>query len=233
MSFLAIPASVAWLQTADHNVVKWEHFIQCLVDHAQYLRASGVSDEHIQDPYTFAQPGDLQSFHNVVIWWPTDAPATHRCPTLYDMLQGLANISGGTAFTFSATLDWYVDRIKQWLVANRRDPDKPNESKAEREARLNRERVARHRLRNMPGSDDPELDALIRAAKDAVENAAMGRKWLKGAESQAKIDCDAAIAAAKLARADTVSKARAAVAQAESQAHAAQNALDAYKALAK
>lgn len=232
MSFLAIPASVAWLQTADHNIVQWEHFLQCLVDHAEYLRASGVPEEHIQDPNRFAEPGDLQSFHNVVMWWPQDAPATHRCPTLHDLLLNL-QIHGDTPRSFTHALDWHVDRVKLWLAGTRRDPENPNESKAERDARLNRERVARYRLRNATESDDPDLNALVRAAKAAVESAAQGRKWLKGVEKQAKSDCDAAIAAAKLARADTVSKAIAAVEAAEVQAHAAQSALDAYKALAK
>jgi hypothetical protein len=228
MSFLAIPASVSWLQSADDNTVQWQHFLQCLIDHAEYLRASGVPVDQIHNPYTFAEPGDLQTLSNVVSWWPVDAPITHRAPTLHMLLQGL-RITEDSPRSFSHLLDWYVDRVKAWMVGARKDPDNPNESKAERDARLNRERVARHRLRNAAGSDDPDEHALILRAKAAEENASQGRKWLRGAIQQEKLQCTTDIAARKLQRDQTIAAHTAAVALAEQQAVDAKTVLDAYR----
>lgn len=229
MSFLAIPASVSWLQTADDNTVQWQHFLQCLVDHAEYLRVAGVPPEQIMNPVAFAQPGDLQTLSNVVSWWPKDAPLTHRAPTLYTLLLGLRNLDGNAPRTLGHLLDWYVDRVKAWMVGARKDPDNPNESKADRDARLNRERVARHRLRNAPGSDDPDEHALIERAKAAEESASQGRKWLRGAIQQEKLQCTTDIAARKLLRDQTIAAHTQAVALAEQQALDAKAILDAYR----
>jgi len=229
MSFLAIPPSIAWLRTADSETVQWVHFIQCVQDQRDYLLASGVPAEQIANPSTWVEPGDLQAFSNVVSWWPKDAPASHRCPTLYDMLHALRTLEGSHPRSFGHELDRYVHRAKEWMLANKRNPDNPNETREEREARLNRERVARHRLRNSPGSDDPDLDALLKAAKAADHNAVEGRKWLKGEIQRAKSDMDAAIAQAKLDRAERVQRAEEAVAQAELQARSARDAVDNYR----
>jgi hypothetical protein len=226
--FLAIPASVNWLMSADDSTVKWEHYQQCLVDHANYLLASGVPQDQIVNPYTFAQPGDLQTLSNVVSWWPVDAPATHRVPTLYMLLQCL-RIMDGRPTTFDAQLEWYVARVTAWMLENRRDPDNPNETKAEREARLNRERVARHRLRNAAGSDDPVEHDLIQRAKAAEESASQGRKWLKGAIQQEKVQCTTDISARKAQRDATIAAYTQAVADAERQAAEAKAVLDAYR----
>jgi hypothetical protein len=229
MSFIPIPASCAWLQTTDDSTVRLEHYRMCLIDYAEWLRANGVPDDHIADPHTFVADGDLQLHSNVVSEWPKDAPATHRAPTLYTILMGLRIVDGSEQPRFFSILEWHVKRMREWLVGNRRDPDNPNETKEQREARLNRERVARHRLRHAAGSDDPELNRLLQVAKAAVDNVTAGRKWIKGAERQAKADMDAAIAAAKAARAATVSSYQQALQLAEQQAHAAQEAVEQYR----
>lgn len=226
--FIAVPASVAWLQTADDNTVQWQHYLQCLIDHAEYLRASGVPVDEIYNPHTFAEPGDLQTLCNVVSWWPQDAPVTHRPPTLYIMLQGL-HATPDSPRTFGHLLDWYVDRVKQWLGSTKRDPDNPNETREERNARLNRERVARHRLRHAAGSDDPQEHDLILRAKAAEENASQGRKWLRGAIQQEKVKCTADIAARKAQRDSTIASYTQAVADAEQAAADAKAVLDAYR----
>lgn len=203
----------------------------CLVDYAEWLRATGVPDDMIADPHNFVGAGDLQFHANVVSTWPKDAPATHRVPTLFTILMQIKLTETGPLMVrFRDILDWYCKRMHDWLVGNRRDPNNPNETKEEREARLNRERVARHRLRHAGGSDDFELNRLLQLAKAAVDNAAAGRKWIKGAERQAKADMDAAIAAAKATRAATVSSYQQALQLAEQQAHAAQEAVDQYRA---
>lgn len=222
MSYNTIPPSVAWLATTDSETVQWVHFAQCVVDWDTYLRNEGVTD--LPNPSTWTQPGDLQDYSNVVSWWPNDAPASHAMPTLHRLLQHYRSDA-----TFGHALDWYVERAKAWMLANKRDPSNPNETKAEREARLNRERVARHRLRHTEGSDDPELDALLKAAKAADHNAVEGRRWLKGEIQRAKSDMDAAIAQAKLDKAERVQRAEDAVAQAELQARTARDAVDNYR----
>lgn len=229
MSFLAIPASVQWLQTADDNTVQLQHYRICLADHAEWLRASGVDPSHIADPVAFVQDGDLQLHSNVVSEWAHDAPPTHRAPKLYDILQHLRTTHANEPVSFQTVLDWYSARLREWAVANRRDPDNLNETKAEREARLNRERVARHRLRHAAGSDDPQLDGLIKAAKAADANAVAGKRWLKGEIQQAKLDMDAAIARAKADRSERVARAEAAVLEAEAQARSAKEAVDSYR----
>lgn len=229
MFALPIPPSVAWLSDVDDNTVQWQHYQQCLLDHANYLLASGVPVEHIYNPHTYAQPGDLQTLSNVVSWWPKDAPATHRSPTLHMMLMGLHIVNGTDPRNFASQLDFYVDRVRTWLSSNRRNPDNPNESKAEREARLNRERVARHRLRHAAGSDDPNEQALIERAKAAEESASQGRKWLKGAIQQEKLQCATDISARKAQRDATIAAHTQAVADAERQAAEAKAVLDAYR----
>jgi hypothetical protein len=227
--FLAIPDSVAWLQSADDNTVQWQHYQQCLLDHANYLLASGVPVEQIHNPYTFAEPGDLQTLQNVVSDWPRDAPANQRAPTLYMLLQGMHIQGGVSAGNFNDQLEWYINRNTQWLIDNRRDPNNPNETREERNARLNRERVARHRLRHAAGSDDPVEHDLIQRAKAAEESASQGRKWLKGAIQQEKVQCTADIAARKAQRDKTIESYTQAVVDAERQAADAKRVLDEYR----
>ncbi len=227
--FVPIPASVTWLQTADPQTVQWEHFAQCILDYVAWLRASGVPEERIGDPYAFIEPGDLQNFINVVNWWPKDAPPSHRAPTLYGMLVELNLGNGALMRSFGHTLDWHVERVKEWMVGARKDPSNPNETKDEKATRLNRERVARHRLRHMDHStDDPVLNQLIVAAKHAEQSASAGRKWIKGEIHRAKSDMEATILAAKSERVARVKRAEEALALAERQAVDAQELVRQY-----
>lgn len=231
MSFIAIPPSVAWLLTADDNTVKHEHYIQCLVDHANWLLACGVDPFRVQDPLNFCGVGDLQILANVVSKWPLDAPATHQAPTLHRLLQQLHVMEGQRPLNFLQSLNWYVERIHAWLIGKRRDPGNPNETKDERDARLNRERVARYRLRNASAeSDDPELNALIMLAKEAEANATAGRKWIKDEIKQAKLDMDTAILDARTARVARVKRAEEWLALAEKQVFEAQELVRQHKA---
>lgn len=132
MSFLPLPASCAWLQTADDSTVSLEHYLMCLVDYAEWLRATGVPDDMIADPHNFVGAGDLQFHANVVSTWPKDAPATHRVPTLFTILMQIKLTETGPLMVrFRDILDWYCKRMHDWLVGNRRDPNNPNETKEE------------------------------------------------------------------------------------------------------
>lgn len=227
MSYHALPQSVAWLQTADPETVQWEHIHQIAHDYAGWLVQCGVPAESIYDPDKFVQQGDLQTYSNVVSWWPADVPAQYHMPTLSILLQSMRIV--GEPESFAQALERNVERIKAWMPSARINPDNPNESKAEREARLNRERVARHRLRHSKETDDPQLNELLAAAKAADANALAGKRWLKGEIQQAKFDMDAAIARAKADRSERVARAEAAVLEAEAQARSAKDAVESYR----
>src|SRR3546814_3534860 len=67
MSFIPVPASYAWLQTADPNTVRHEHFVQCMTDYIAWQRACGVPEEYgFTDPEAFIEAGGLQEYINVV-----------------------------------------------------------------------------------------------------------------------------------------------------------------------
>lgn len=230
MSFVALPASCAWLQTADYNFVTHEHFVQCCQDYCEWLRASGVPENQIHTWVNgFVFPGDLQTYANVVSWWPKNAPASYAPPTLFTIMQDLRLQPDGPQTKFVESLDWYVERVKEWIRVQRMSMDNPNEDKEERERRLNRERVARHRIKHMPGSDDPEEQALISEAKAAQDSLSEGRKWIKSYERETIALMKVEIAECKKRQAQKVMDAQSHIAQAERRVEAARAALDSYR----
>lgn len=236
MSFIPVPASYAWLQTADPNTVRHEHFIQCMTDYITWQRACGVPDEYgFTDPETFIEAGGLQEYINVVNWWPTDPKAPRLASlsqmiTLSKFLYEDARKDSINVPTIKYLIDDEIERARKWLKDNGGNPDDPNETKAEKAARLNRARVAKHRtLHANEFTDDPNLNALIIAAKNAERSAAAGRKWIKGEIKQAKSDMDAAILAAKSERVARVQRAEEALALAERAAADAQEVVRQYK----
>jgi hypothetical protein len=229
MSFIALPPSSVWLQSVDPETVQEVHYQMIIADYIQWLLASGVPDHNIAQPDSYFQSGDLQLYSNVVSWWPKDAPAQYAPPTLFTLLQSIQLPTPETVRTFRSELEWHVERCKSWMQGQRMNVDNPNESKEERTARLNRERVARHRLRRAKETDDPELNALLAAAKATDENATAGKRWLRGEIQQAKLDMEAAIAQARLVRSERVARAEALVAEAERAAVQARDALNNYR----
>jgi hypothetical protein len=218
------------LQSAPLNGdgVRYEWFRQACLDYQQYQQDCGAPYEHMNDVDWYVQPGDLQTFVNVVSWWPKHAPKGFQAPYLYKMM--LECVSPG-ARTFVQVLDDAKERLRPWMEAKRVSFDNPNESREEKKKRLNREGVARYRANHAPEpSDDPELAELMRACKAAQDNVAKGRAYVKGVERDAKAVYDAAVLAAKVARADTVSAAQAHLLIAEQHGEACLSALTAYKA---
>ena len=112
---IAIPASVTWLQTADPEDVRFEHFIQVCRDYIEYQRVCGVPEERFQIPEQFVQEGDLQSFMNVVSWWPKDAPRGYHAPTLSGLMQSVIMVDASRPSTFLSTLENAKARIEPWL----------------------------------------------------------------------------------------------------------------------
>lgn len=227
------PPEVLYLQKPEAaHVLTYEQFLHCARTHVLWLNAeaerAGLPNLGHQRLEEWVKPGDLQTFVDVVKWWPKPSPQ-FPAPTLYDMVASIRPHDSFEATTFIDYLDLRVERVREWCRRNRINPDNPNESKSEREARLNRERVARHRLRHAPGSDDPEEQALIERAKAAEENASQGRKWLKGAIQQEKLNCAKDIQARKAQRDKTIVGYEKAVADAEQAALDAKAVLDAYR----
>lgn len=233
MTFIPVPASCAWLQTADPNTVRYEHFLQCCADYIAWQRACGVSEYAITlTPEQYADPGDLQSYvDNVVNWWPKDAPASCHMPSLYQIMTEIVDHHGHGARHMSCVIADHMETVRAWMIGAGKDPSNPNETPEEKAARKNRERVARWRVRHSnTNTDDHTLNALRLAAKRADANAAQGKQWLKGEIQQAKLDMEAAITQSKLERTQRVACAEAAVQEAQEAARRAKQALESYLA---
>lgn len=223
-----IPASVSYMQTADPHVVQREWFIMACHDWINWKRACGLVFE-AQDPERFCLPGDLQTLCNVVSWWPKDAPIRLRPPSLALFLEDLP-IRDDVTITFSQRLQIQADHARTWVSERGGNVDNPNESKEERARRKNRERQRAWQMRNAEGSDDPELHRLIQLAKHEAEQLTQAKAWLKRELSAARVAEQAAIAAAKAARANRISELESAVAGQEKAMLDAKAIVDAYKA---
>lgn len=227
------PPEVLYLQKPEAaHVLTYDQFLHCARTYCQWrdseAERAGLAPSGHQVLTKWVQPGDLQTFVDVVNWWPPQA--THMPPpTLYNMVSSIRTEDSFESQTFIDFLDLLVERVKKWCVLNKINPDNPNESKAEREARLNRERVARSRLRHSKGSDDPVEHDLIMRAKAAEENASAGRKWLKGAIQQEKLNCARDQQARLALRNERIAAHTQAVVDAEQAALDAKAVLDAYR----
>jgi hypothetical protein len=110
------------------------------------------------------------------------------------------------------------------------DPKNPNESKEERQARLNRERVRNHRMRHKTtDSTDPDEIALVEALRNAANNVHAGKAWLRGREKDHKLLRDQTISEARSACASAIRADTEHVTEAEKALVGAQVALDSYR----
>lgn len=226
------PASFDYMRTCDPATVRTEWFRAACAEWLHWQNQCGVTDrmQRIDD---FFREGDLQNFCNVVSWWPKSAPANLRCPTLADMITCLRIMGDNPNVippTFADALEARVERVKSWMATKRMDPDNPNETREERAKRMNRERQRAWQLRQTGASDDPELNALMEAARHESEQLSAAKAWMKREIAAAKGAEGVAIAAAKGARAARVSAAEEAVAGQEKRMLDAKAVLDAYKA---
>lgn len=213
--------------TASADVVRYEWLIAAAHEYIAWKRSAGVQGE-AQAPEQWVQPGDLQTLANVVSWWPQDAPPRYRAPSFAVLMDDLF-IRDGEIWSFRQRLEWFVARVREWLRVEGGNPDNPNETREERTKRKNRERQAAWQARNRRGSDDPEHDALIQAARHEAEQLRQAKAWLKGEIAAAKGAEQAAIAAAKGARAARITAAEAAVAGQEKRMLDSKAIADAYR----
>lgn len=226
------PASFDYMRTCDPNEVRVDWFRAACAEWLYWQNQCGVTDrmQRIDD---YFKEGDLQTFCNVVSWWPKNAPANLRVPTLADMITYLRiydNHPNAVGATFAQALEARVERVKSWMSTKRMDPDNPNETKEERAKRMNRERQRAWQLRHSEGSEDPELNALLKAARHESEQFSQAKAWMKGEIAAAKRAEQAAVLAAKEARSERVSAAEIAVAGQEKRMLDAKAVVDAYKA---
>lgn len=215
--------ALIWIQQVDPNIVQYDHYLMVCAEYIEWLKACGVTDP-FQDPASWVQPGDLQSFCNVVSKWPKRTAQGYSAPTLFSVLDGLRIQQNFTTRTFAAYMDFVWDKVANWMRSQRMDPDNPNETPEERAKRKNREGVAKHRL--LKRLADPDTAPEIYHAQMAVQHAGAMRKWLRDVERIAKDTYDGAVASAKLAKLATISEAKEQVAQAELAASNAQAAID-------
>lgn len=223
-----IPPSVSWLQSASPDEVSYDLFRAVCADYSAYQLQCGVDPERIMPVDQFVQPGDLQTLANVVSWWPQGAP--HKPPTLSALMTAIVSVDDGPKTTFVDMLEISKARLGPWMAARKVNPHDPNESPEDKAKRLNRERVARWRIKHAEEPiDDPDLAALVRNAKLQADYVTQGRRWLKDVERRAKATYDAAVVSAKQARLDTVSKAEAELAAQIQRAEDAKALVDSYK----
>ena len=232
----AAPASYAWLEKAtpeQEDTLTYGQFLQICYEWIDWQRALGVTDEML-DPASWVRDGDLQSFSNVVSWWPkTGVPVHMHAPTLASMVTALRVLppsGAGLARTssFSELLAWRVETVKAHVRLKGGDTENPNETSEERARRKNRERQAKWQLEHRAGSDDPALNALIEDAKLQAKALTDWKAYLRKYVKDQKLVCDAAVRAARQARDDNIRNAEQAIVDQEIRMLEAKDAVSNY-----
>jgi len=228
---LAAPPSYIWLEKADPEAVTYALFLIVCNEWIDWQRALGVTDQ-FYNPVEWVRDGDLQTFSNVVTWWPKSGLPTHlHAPTLAGMVTVLRQ--GGTGRTpresFAEHLQARVDTVKAHVRAKGGDTENPNETSEERARRKNRERQAKFLIAHRPGSDDPAHNALIEDAKLQASTLTEWKAYLRKYVKEQKLECAAAERAAKQRRDDNIRAAEQAIVDQETRMLAAKDAVIAYK----
>lgn len=222
------PLEVDNITSHPPDLISFEYFVKACYAWGNWQIACGVPVEQLQDPATFVTETDFDRYQNVVSSWPRRA--AQRPPSLLLMVSDLRTQAGATPMSFGSRLDLCHSQINDWMLANGVDPTNPNESKEERQARMNRERVRNHRLRNKTtDSTDPEEIALVEALRNAANNVHAGKAWLRGREKDHKLKRDETISSARSACAAAIRADTEYVTEAEKALVGAQVALDSYR----
>jgi len=148
-----------------------------------YLEAQDRSD---MLPAQFFTDADLDHYRAACAWWPEhdDMPLRWRKPSLTLLCDGYADPwTDGTVHTFLGRLNVIAGHAAAWMKEHgpkplgrpRVHPTLPGESEADRAARLNRERVARHRGTTSPRVD-PARAALIKEVAQELKVARLHRQ---------------------------------------------------------
>lgn len=131
----------------------------------QFIAYCLLLEEDMRVPFApmdaFYKPGDLEQYWAAKAWWPKDAPPRFQMPLLTMIARGRQ-----AAFfrTFTDYLNTSGRNCGQWLLAEGRSLEDPNETPEERKARKGRESAQRYRDRNVRN-----VDPAARAAADAAQ----------------------------------------------------------------
>lgn len=222
------PASYKWLEQQDPSKLTLDHYKACAQDYIRHSVEQGIPLEQFMPVEQFVQDGDLQTLANVVSNWPLKEGAP-PAPTPASLLIAIRSFDATKATTFTQALDATYQRCRKWMEANKLNPDNPNETPKERNARLSAARMRRKRQRDAEVDyTNPEELALVRAVREAKDNVTACRKWIKAEEIKARDAYDAAVAQAKAQRAATVSAAQAWLAPTLEKLSDAERALESY-----
>lgn len=118
----------------------------------------------------FVTDAMLLQYWSAIDWWPKDLPA-HPCPTLQEFALHACHLPERKPLNLGELLAARGQRCAAALLEAKRSVVNPNESKAERAKRLNRERVSRSRGRKSSDSVPvaPEgANAAVRAPVEPV-----------------------------------------------------------------
>lgn len=132
----------------------------------------------LPDLNVFVTDDMLLQYWQAVDWWPHDMP-THPCPTLRDFAMQCCHMVDHSALTLQQLLEARAARVVQALLEAKRSVVNPNESKAERAKRLNRERVSRSRGRKSVESVPVAPEGGIPAVRAPVSPVAVQLAQLK------------------------------------------------------
>lgn len=182
------------MDIADHPVLR-DHSPDNIADALQALadQARTYGLEPV-DHAVFAPLGVEEQLDQAREWWPDDAPANLSWSACFG--GSLAMYATAHPGTLMGQLGQQAQRVNAWLEAEGRPTDRPNESKADRMRRMNRERVAAHRAAK---AEDGPTDRQV--AWDAVVEA-------RRARSAAKTELDAEVRAHYVAMTDASDRRR-------------------------
>lgn len=118
-----------------------------------------------QVDFFFDGLNDIMQWRQAVAWWPKhkDLPPALACPTVWMLCSNYLESDPRIGDTFIARLTLQAGKVMQWASDHKLNPANPDETKEERRARLNRERVARHRQAKQLAPKDPRVAAIAEA----------------------------------------------------------------------
>lgn len=126
----------------------------------------------------FVTDAMLLQYWQAVDWWPRDLHG-HPCPTLSELAMQAPHMPGGTALTLEQLLVARGTRCAAALREAKMSVVNPNESKAERRRRLNRERQRRHVAAKKPVSVAGEGEGAVAAVRDPQAEIANAREAMR------------------------------------------------------
>jgi hypothetical protein len=111
-------------------------------------------------PEVFCPDQDLAQITTAKNWWPRECPPQLNWATSFGGSLALHSDAANTE-TLLTHLHRQANRVASWLQAEGRDVVHPNEDKADRMRRRNRERVQAHRERQREAGPDTRPAALL------------------------------------------------------------------------